>query len=259
MAKTAVVNPPRKRARRSSSHGRARARTENPRRRRRSHRRRRRNPAGRNPYASVNYYRSPNRGRRRARRRNPDFSMAELTSIVPAATAGVIASRWAVKQSGAWEPGAGGQLEPGIKQALAIYLAATVGSDMIAQLLGSEEKGRYAKIAAFGYGGDLFLRTRFMRDSQFFQNNLSLQGMEATSMIGAANPMQSTWVDGQGQTWLMTNQGWQLAGLGQELVLVEDTGEGAGDELEGMEASSMIGAYSRRRASTTNSFGYAEP
>lgn len=273
MARTAVVNRARRMPRNSDGSFKKRTRAgraANPRRRRRSsHHRRRRNPStpeSRNsPYASIGYYRSPNRARRRSsggsRRRNPDFSLNELTSVVPAATGGVWAARWAVKQSGAWEAdGPGGALVPGIKQALAIYLAATFGGDMLGQLLGSDEKGRIAKIAALGYGGDLFLRARFMRDSQFVQQNLSLQGMEQQSAIGATGTGDS-YVDASGNTWVSTSQGWQLAGVGDDdgaYVLVSDNQA----QLAGMEAGSAIGGFSNRRgrrhnASSASSFGYA--
>lgn len=263
MARTAVVNrarrmPPRNRDgsfKKRSRMGRA----ANP---RRKHRRRRRNPAAsappqaRSPYASVGYYRSPNR-RRKSRKHNPEFSLSEVTNILPAATGGVIAARWAVAQSGAWEPGAGGVLEPGIKQALAIYLAATIGSDLIGQVMGSDERGRIAKIAAYGYGGDLFMRTRFMKDSPFFKNNLSLQGMESQSYLGAAGG--DTYTDAEGNVWHATQRGWQLAGLGEErqLVLVADNDA---DEMSGMESQSYLGYAGRRRRanpSASSSFGYA--
>lgn len=266
MARTAVVNRARRmpRNRDGSFKKRTRAgRAANPRPRKRRSHRRRRNPSApesrNSPYASIGYYRSPNRARRRSNRRtNPDFHIGELTSVVPAATGGVWAARWAVKQSGAWEPDASGALVPGIKQALAIYLAATFGGDMLGQLLGSEEKGRIAKIAAYGYGGDLFLRARFMRDSAFVQQNLSLQGMEQASAIGATGTGDS-YVDSSGNTWVATTQGWQLAGIGEDegYVLVADN-----DGMAGMESGSAIGGFTNRRgrrhqSSTGSSFGYA--
>ncbi len=266
MARTAVVNPrgrggrfvKRARSKPRSSYGRA----ANPRRRRRHHRRRRRNPSSsasspvaRSPYASVSYYRSPNRRRSSAaRRRNPEFSMNDLIRDVPAATAGVWAARWAVKQSGEWEAAQDGTLEPGIKQALAIWLAAHVGADLLGNLLGSPEKARIAQIAALGYGGDLFMRARFMRDSQFVQQNLSLQGMEASSAIGSGQLGADTYVDPQGNTWVATASGWQLAGDSPAVYVLQP-----GDDMQGMEASSAIGRYGRgRRAASrgASSFGY---
>ncbi|HKU36942.1 MAG TPA: hypothetical protein VJR89_02310, partial [Polyangiales bacterium] len=165
------------------------------------------------------------------------------------------AARWAVKQSGEWEAAQDGTLEPGIKQALAIWLAAHVGADLLGNLLGSPEKARIAQIAALGYGGDLFMRARFMRDSQFVQQNLSLQGMEASSAIGSLGA--DTYTDPQGNTWVATASGWQLAGDsnggGQVYYLTQ------GDDVSGMEASSAIGGMRRRRHAAmagSSSFGY---
>lgn len=265
MARTAVVNPrgrggrfvkARARSKPRSSYGRA----ANP--RRRHHRRRRRrnpsssasSPVARSPYASVSYYRSPNRRRRGGgRRRNPDFSFNDLMRDVPAATAGVFMARWALKQSGEWEPASDGTLEPGLKQALAIWLAAHVGSDLLGNVFGSPEKARIAQIAALGYGGDLFLLRRFMRDSQFVQQNLSLQGMEATSAIGQLGA--DTYTDGQGNTWVATAQGWQLAGADDQPVYVLTQGDA---DMSGMEAYSALGGRGRRRGARAgnSSFGY---
>jgi hypothetical protein len=205
----------------------------------------------RSPYSSVSYYRAPNRRRRGGgRKRNPEFSLSDLMRDIPAAVGGVWLGRWAIKQSGNWEAGQGGQLEPGIKQAIAIWLAANVGSDLLGNLLGSPDKARIAQIACYGYGGDLFLRTRFMRDSTFVQNNLSLQGvmggMAAQSQLGSPD----SYVDSNGDTWVSTPSGWQLAGgMGQtEYILVDE------NDMSGMEAQSALGRSSGYAAD--NSFGY---
>lgn len=287
MAKTAVVNPRRRRRRRnpqaSTTNKRRRRRRNygaaaavNPRRRRRSNRRRRsygmarrrRNPVS--PYASTSYYRKP----------NPSFDvMQDLTEVLPAATGGVWAARYALKQAGAYEPDAKGQLEPGIKHAVAIYLAATFGSSLIGSVLG-HDKEHIAKIATLGFGGDLFLRTRFMKDSEFVKNNLSLQGMgydddepdaggyyvpDGMAGFQEQSPLGSTMVDAFGNQFVSTPQGWQLAGA-DDLVMddqgnVYQLGQAGGARLAGgggafggfAQASPLGGA----RANNGSSFGYA--
>lgn len=277
MAKTAVINPRgrdgrfkkggRRKRRKNPSrrdYG-AAARSSNPPRRRRRRRyyggarRRRRNPAS--PYATSGYYRRPNPS---------GFDFNELTDTLPAATAGVLAARFAVKQSGAWEAAQDGTLEPGIKQAIAAWIGAIFGGQIVGQVLGSEAKGNVAKIAALGYAGDLFLRQRFMRDSEFVQKNFSLQGMgddedgelvidedgnvyqlngfEASSPIGAVG---ETFVDAVGNRYQSTAQGWQLLGAG---------GVGAvpyyGDPVSGFESSSPLG-MEPARPNSDSSFGYS--
>lgn len=283
MAKTAVVNKRRRRRRRNpasaSANPRRRRRRRrnyggaaavNPRRRRRrarSHggrmaRGRRRNPIS--PYSSTSYYRRP----------NPSFDvMHDVTEVMPAATAGVWLSRFALKQAGEWKPDDKGVLEPGLKQAVACYLAATMGAPLIGSVLGAGTE-QIAKIAALGFAGDLFLRTRFMRDSEFVKNNLSLQGLgydddmpnaggyyvpDGMNGFQAESPLGSSMVDAFGNTFVSTADGWQLAGAGD---LVQDS-EGnvwqlgaarGGAKLAGFSATSPLGNVG---ASSANSFGYA--
>lgn len=282
MAKTAVVNKRGRRRRRrnpaATTNRRRRRRNYgaaaaiNPRRRSRRRRghgaaRRRRNPVS--PYASSSYYRRPN-----PRRTNPSFDvMSDVTEILPAATGGIWLSRFALKQAGPYEADSKGVLEPGIKHALAIYLAATLGSSLIGSVLGSGKES-IAKIAALGFGGDLFLRTRFMKDSEFVKNNLSLQGMgyddaevvegyyvpdgvsgfQATSPIGAGSM-----VDAFGNTFVSTPQGWQLQGA-DDLYMAQDgtvyqLSGGGNARLGGFARTSPIGGA--RSGSKSSSFGYA--
>lgn len=279
MAKTAVVNKRGRRRRRrnptastTNKRGRRRRRnysaasTINPRRRNRRRRRsssparRRRNPIS--PYASTSYYRRP----------NPSFDvMNDLTDVVPAATAGIWLSRFALKQAGAYEADAKGALEPGIKHAVAIYLAATMGSALVGSMFGTG-KEHIAKIAALGFGGDLFLRTRFMKDSEFVKNNLSLQGLgydddepdaggyyvpDGMNGFQQESALGSTTVDAFGNRYVSTPQGWQLSG-GEVVQDAEgnlwELGQHGGAKLAGFAQQSPIGSV---HASQGNSFGYS--
>jgi hypothetical protein len=282
MAKTAVVNPRRRRKRRRSSSPTRRRRRRNygaaalvnpPRRRRRRRRAygaarrrsRRRNPAS--PYASTSYYRRP----------NPSIGSMfnDLFRIIPSATAGVVAARFALKQAGAFEPASDGVLEPGIKHAAAVLIAAEVGGRLLGMFMGSGA-GDAARIAALGFGGDLFLRARFMRNSDIVRNHLSLQGMgaeeplyvDSQGNIFQLNGFQNesalgdTYVDSQGNVFEATAEGWSLQGLGQQFVQTEDgrlyqlNGASSGAVLDGFQNESALGF---RPASPSNgsSFGYA--
>ena len=271
MAKTAVVNPRRRRKRRRSNPRRRRrnygaAALVNPPRRRRRRRRygaarrpRRRNPAS--PYASASYYRRPNPPQM--------FDFQDLVETVPAATAGIWAGRWAVRQAGAFEAAQDGTLEPGIKHAIAIWLAAAVGGQFIGQLMGSEAKGNAARVAALGYGGDLFLRGRFLRDSDFVRNNLSLQGTEdepseTVQLIRGADgnlyqlsgfQSQSAlgdYTDAAGNTWRSGPNGWEFVSSAPGF----SGGPSDGSVLDGFQATSALGSPYYGRSSGT-SFGYS--
>lgn len=284
MAKTAVVNKRGRRRRRrnptSSTTNRRRRRrnygaaaTINPRRRRRrSHGiarrrpsrggRRRRNPVS--PYAGTGYYRRP----------NPSFDvMNDATEVLPAATAGVLAARFALKQAGAYEPDAKGVLEPGIKHAIAIYIAAVFGGQLVDSVLGNG-KGNIAKVSALGFGGDMFLRNRFMKDSEFYRNNLSLQGLgmgmdeddgggyyvpDGMDGFQEQSALGSTMTDAFGNTYVSTPQGWQLNGADD--LVVDDAGNvyqlsgGGGARLDGFAQTSPLGAVRASRGGS--SFGYS--
>lgn len=291
MAKTAVVNPKRrrrrKRRRNPSSSNRPRRRRRNygaaavvnaPRRRRRRRRygaaRRRRNPAS--PYAPTSYYRRPNPGG------GIERMAMDLVRTIPAATGGVMAARFAVRQAGAFEPGKDGVLEPGAKHAVAILIAAELAGRLLGEVNGAA--GDAARIAALGFGGDLFLRTRFMRDSALIRDHISLQGMGAEEQLyvddsgqlfqlsggGAAlagfqneSALGDSYVDSAGNVFMATPQGWALAGqLGEHFVQTEDgrlyqmSGASDGAVLDGFQNESALGlppAY----ANGSSSFGYS--
>lgn len=265
MPKTAVINRRKKRrssrrrrnAPRRTSYG-AAARTENARRRRRRSTRRRRNPTGpvevREAYRSSGYRRKP----------NPNggslFDFNALTQITPAATAGVLLARWATHLAGEFEDD-----EPDIKHAVAIWIAAGLGGQIVGQILNDRYKGLYAHIAALGFGGDLFLRKVFLKETDWFQENLylgenneeetdytELDGFQDTSTLG------QTYYDAQGNAWVLTAQGYQPAGrlMGQPPMLPEDPAVGVGTQLAGFQDTSALG---RRmvRAGGDNSFGYS--
>lgn len=263
----------RRRHRRRHNYGAAVA---NPRRRRRRHagaavkhyRRRRRNPIS--PYSSGGYRRAPNR------RRNPGmFDFDELMDVVPAATGGVFAARFALKQAGAWEADkATGVLEPGIKQAIALWIGAHLGGQLIGSMLGDTTKGNVARIAALGYAGDLFARARFFKDSDWMKNNLSLQGPEYTD-TDELNGFQSqsalgAYEDAMGNRWMQDGSGnWVLAGMGAEPNVVDingtlyqlsgmglDSRPGSGADLAGFQSTSALG-FHRGRSSRDSSFGYS--
>lgn len=280
MGKTAVVNPRRRRrrAKRRSNPKRTRARRRNyggvqlatretnkRRRRRRSYGRRRRNPSY-----------SP-------RAMNPSMDLERTMDILGPATAGVWGARWAVKLAGPFEDG-----EPGFKHALAVWLMARFGSDLIGNLFGSESRGTYAQIAALGFGGDLFLRKRFMKDSDWMKKNIELAGVDADDVYdyseGAdldgfqqSSSLGDSFVDAVGNRYVQTARGWALSGDGQ-LVQGSDGQvyllEGGGGSYQypsnydammmdagvsGFQQSSSLGGLGvpRGRASGGNSFGYA--
>jgi hypothetical protein len=174
----------------------------NPRRRRRR-RYRRHNPS---PYAMPN----PRRRSRGGRRRNPGGNLLDFDraiEVAPPATLGVLIARWLTKFAGPFEGTVGGvPAQPGIKHALALLVGSKIGADIIDGFMPG--KGHIAEIAALGFGGDLFLRKRFMRDSRWMQENLYLEGFDMDSQIGA-----DTFVDATGQTYVRTANGWALAGF----------------------------------------------
>lgn len=190
---------------------------------------------------------------------------------VPAATGGVWAARWATKLAGPFEND-----EPGIKHAIAIWLAAKFGAEMIGSMFGSSAKGEYARIGALAFGGDLFLRKRFLKDSTWAQQNITLAGVDdgADDDMGGLGGFESssqlgdTFTDAMGNTYQQTAQGWALAGLGEGDGTATELYEmgGFGNELvypaeyaevvSGFEQSSPLG-FPPASGSHSSSFGYA--
>lgn len=184
MARTAIVNPRKKRKSkpRKRSYGRKRnpgpVRSYNARKRRSAPKRRRRNPsAPANSVYSAGGYRA---------RKNPAgdlFDFDYLMDTLPAATAGVLLARYAVKMAGPFEvvekgeAGGAGKMGPGLKHAFALLVASRYGSQLVGSMLGPD-KSRIAEISAMGFAGDLFFRKRLFEDSEWVQTNLYLNGVD---------------------------------------------------------------------------------
>lgn len=197
MAETAIVNPRRRRRR---VYG-ARRRRRNPEtsEANRKHRRRRRNVAladsnrRRRRRRNPEFYGVNSRRRRRriyghrslSRRRNPiggdiGSMLDDITTFVPPAAAGVIGARWAVRLPGDF-PKDG---RPGLMQALAIIFWAQFGGRLVGQLFGDTRAAEAAKIAAYGWGGDLFARAYLLSTNTWANANLYMGADEAEALQG---------------------------------------------------------------------------
>ena len=251
MARTAIVNPRRKKPRRKSNKRRAYGRAAAPKRRRnpRSPRRRRRNPAqapASSVYSGGGY-----------RTKNPDyFNIDRVMDVTPAATAGIWAARWAVKLAGPFDPSTGTSTTPtpGFKHALAIVVASNVIQGIADSMLG-HGKGTFAEIAALGFGGDLFARTRLFNDSQWVKDNLflgdddqdddddddldlDLEGFESESALG--EPQYAVGPDGTL---------YEMSGAPDPAY------SPGGNVLTGFESESALGNWGGT-PTAANSFGY---
>lgn len=179
MARTAIVNPrKRRRNKPARRYGRRRNpassdRNYNPRRRRRNARRygRKRNPAAApasSVYSAGGYRRKP----------NPIggdmFNLDRAIDTLPAATGGLWAARFAAKMAGPMEDD-----KPGFKHAIAMLIGASVGSSMMDSMFG-HGKGDVAYIGALAFMGDLFGRKVFFDDSEWVKENLLLSGVDDT-------------------------------------------------------------------------------
>jgi hypothetical protein len=265
--RTAVINP-RRRRRRSSSRRRRRRNpatlygsASNPRRRRRRSSRRRRNPGSTMPGQAIRSSYSS----RGYRQRNPGLNFDSAIDIIPAATAGVIAARWAVKLAGELPDD-----KPGIAHAIAVYLAAVFGGDLIGSLLGSSTKANYAMIGALGFGGDLFTRKVFLSESDWAKENLylgeadedededededvDLSGFTDQSALG--NPAGQQYVDEHGRKWMQS-------GTGQWMLLSGPESPAGGDDYAVQADPSTYAGFADqsalgRRRGGRSSFGYA--
>lgn len=249
MAKTSVINPKRrKKSKRRKNYGSA-ARESNPRRRRRRklygaaagsrRRRRRKNPTVPSVYRASGYRRRPNPS---AGSLVKD-AFTGLVTILPAATGGVAMARAATKLAGDMENG-----EPGWKHALALWLAANLGGQLLSTVTRSQAAGSYAKIAALGFGGDLFLRKRFLKDNKFVKEHLYLDGVDddsdgdddGVSGFQTASALGAEFVDTAGNKYVQTAQGWALAGTVGDAQFVQDE-NGQVYALSGFQQQSALG------------------
>lgn len=219
MARTAVVNP-RKRRKLYGAAAAAHAKKQG------TKKRRRRNPSA--PSYAMSNPRKKYRRRNPAnyamsnptkrRRRNPSsaaggmFDIDRMLGIIPAGVGGIQAARWAVKLAGPFEVGGAGRSDkPGIKHGIAIALAAHFGGAMLGDLLGDPDKGAIAEIAALSWGGDLFLHRAYLDNpapDSFTARNLYLGGADTDRQLGADD-----FIDATGNRYTRTPQGWQLAGI----------------------------------------------
>ena len=205
MAKTATVNrktkrkSPRRRRRNPKTYGAAANR-----RRRKSPRRRRRNPAP-SRYSSGGYYQRPNP--------NGVLDFQGAAEIIPAGGLGIAATRWAVNMAGPMEVSKEGIQEPGIKHAVAVWIASGIGGDLIGGLLGDKRKSDIARIASLSWGADFFARKRFLRDNKWINENLY---MGDGGSAGVGNFGQDSFIDAAGNKFVRGPSGWRLAGFQDE-------------------------------------------
>lgn len=270
MAQTKVVNPKRKTPPRRADGTFKKGRRSNPKRKTYAHgaastrRKRRRNPtstaiaptqraAVRSVYSYGGY-----------RQKNPDmFDMDYLTETVPAATGGVLAARWGAKMAGEFEEvksTVNGQpvtyRAPGLKHAVGIVVAAHIGASVADSMLGAG-KGTIAKIAALGFGGDLFVQKRFFRDNEWMRDNL-LSGVDDDEAEGAVGAFENKSAIGDDAPQLVQGPDGNVYQLGDFQQL---------SALGAFENKSAIGdanGYTGIRrdpshigADNSNSFGYA--
>lgn len=269
-ARTATVNPKRKK-RRSSSGG-------TKKRRRRSTsgsargRRRRRNPA---PARRRRRTTGSASGRRRRRRSSPRKNPRDIMDfnytleMGPPATLGVVGARWATKQAGPFEtPEGGGTPQPGLTHAIWLYLMSRIGGNMVGNFFGDQSKGDAFEIAALGFAGDLFLRHNFFTDADsWYRRNVYLgDGSPYRRMMSGVGRSpyamgqtgQRTYTDATGQQYVKTAHGWRLAGVGRAPlgpVASPQVAPGMG----GFSMSSPLGGFSMSSPlGQGNSGGYLE-
>lgn len=266
MAKTAVVNP--RRRRKSSKRRRRNPSTSNPRRRRRTYGsarrrrtntrrrtsgRRRRNPTVQQVYSSGGY-----------RTKNPDlFDIDHMLHIMPAATGGIWAVRWAMRMAGPFEAetvttpsGQQAQIAvPGIKHAFAGVIAAKMGSGIIGQMLGDASKAQFAEIAALGFVGDLFMRTRVMSGSQWVADNLMLQGVDDCDQYDDETGDDYDPSMGADPQYVVGPDGYlyQMSGIATDPARLNGLQDQS--RLGGLQDQSRLGMV--RRGPSVNGFGYS--
>lgn len=204
--------------------------------------------------------------------------------IVPPAAIGNSIGRFSVKQAGPFENG-----QPGIKHAIAGILGVAVGSNLVGNVFRDARAAEYAYASGLGYLGELFLRKRFLADSDWYTGNISLEGdtdgypaqqfdqyMEGNQVhdLGAgpgdvvalpsgevvqvlAGPGQQTFRTADGNEWVQTATGWQMAGISNSrtaAALEMPVPTLPGGSLRGFQENSQLGTYG---PSAATSFGYS--
>lgn len=219
---------------------------------------------------------------------NPTMKLMDLdryVKIIPPAALGNSVGRAAVKLAGPFENG-----QPGWKHAFAGILGVAIGSQIVGNVFRDVRAGEYAYASGLGYVGELFLRKRFLADSAWYTENISLEGdgmnqlagHTRTHDLGASNPCggpgdvvqlpsgqvvqvlgdmgQGSFVTAGGQRYVQTATGWQMAGTGDitnsptDRRLEMPTPRLPGGSMRGFQNNSQLGGYG---ASSNNGFGYA--
>ena len=269
MATTATVNPRRRRKKKRKSRRRnpasygAAAKTA-PRRRR---------AAAATPYRSAGY---------RKRVANPKLRLMDMdryVKIIPPAAIGNSIGRAAVKLAGPFDNG-----EPGIKHAIAGVLGIALGSNLVGNVFRDTRAAEYAYASGLGYLGELFLRKRFLKDSAWYTENISLEGdavdqyMDGSPAhdLGAcgapgdvvalpggevvqvlSGPGQQSFRTGDGKQYVQTATGWQMAGITNSPSAARmemPVPSLPGGAMNGFQNNSQLSGYG---ASSSTSFGYA--
>lgn len=190
------------------------------------------------------------------------FGLDSLITVTPAATMGVLLSRWAVHLAGDMEV-RDGQPTPGFQHAFAVWITALFGGNVISRIM-TKSAGDYFKVAALGFGGDLFLRKWFLSDSSWARDNLYLDGLGAAHRPGAygrrpglGQGHSRTWTDAMGNRYVWTSRGWQLSGgMGATYTRSPLMGAGGNGSVGSLMRQSPL-ANAPPARSGGSSFGYS--
>lgn len=163
--------------------------------------------------------------------------------ILPAATGGVLFTRWGMKLAGdleiqevtqpsATEGGPSIKVKVpvvGMKHAIAGIIAANLSAGLVESVFHDAAKGRYAQIAGLGFVGDIFARQRLLSGSKWVQENLLLQGVDCEDVYVDQDDLSGL------QTTSALGELYQ-DGNGNVYRLAEDTG------MAGLQTTSSLGS-----------------
>jgi hypothetical protein len=201
------------------------------------------------------------------------MDLDRYVKIIPPAAIGNSIGRFAVKQAGAFDANG----EPGFKHAIAGILGVALGSNLVGNIMRDTRAAEYAYASGLGYLGELFLRKRFLKDSAWYQDNISLAGDDdgysapvfdnymdghQTHDLGAelAALGQQSFTTADGNQWVQTATGWQMAGISsspEAAALAMPTPTLPGGALRGFQNNSQLSGGDNYGASASTSFGYA--